>query len=338
MEIVKNKSLKKYNTFNIEVSARLFCEVLTEDEITGLLKEFEFSNEKIMILGGGSNVLFTKDFDGLVVKNSIAGIKIIYEDDNSALVKAGAGVVWNDLVLFCIEKNLGGIENLILIPGTVGAAPIQNIGAYGAELKDVFHSLKAIDKKTGKEILFTKDECKFGYRDSIFKHELKGEVIITYIILELSKNPLIKGSYGKVNEKLELLGKEKPGIADIANVIANIRREKLPDPDILGNAGSFFKNPIISSSHYEMLKKKYPGLLSYPSDEGKCKVPAGFLIEHSGWKGKRIGNAGSHEKQSLVLVNYGGASGVDILKIASEIKASVKKFFDIELAEEVNIV
>lgn len=336
MDIVKNKSLKKLNTFNIDINAKYFTEVWSEEELCTILSEFR--REKILLLGGGSNILFTKDFDGLVIKNSIPGISVAYEDEEKVLVKAGAGVVWNDLVLFCIEQNYGGIENLILIPGTVGAAPIQNIGAYGVELKDVFNSLKGIYINDCNEEVFVKEQCNFGYRDSIFKNELKGKFVITYVLIELSKKPVLVGNYGSVSEGLKQSGIENPDIADIANVISNIRISKLPDPKVYGNAGSFFKNPVVNKELHDKLKSNFPSIPSYPQGEGYYKIPAGWLIETSGWKGKRIGNAGSHKLQSLVLVNYGGATSQDVLTVARSIKETVKQMFNIDLHEEVNII
>lgn len=333
---IETRSLKNLNTFGIDVSTKLFAEVWSEEELVELMDNYPDENK--LILGEGSNILFTKDYNGLVIKNSIPGIKIIFEDENKALVKAGAGVVWNDLVLFCIEQNLGGIENLILIPGTAGAAPIQNIGAYGVELKDVFHSLKGIFTDNLKEGIFYKDDCQFGYRNSIFKNELKGKFVITYILLELSKLPVLKVNYGTINERIKSFGIENPGIEDIANIISSIRKEKLPDPAELGNAGSFFKNPVVPAEMYYPLKAKFPDMPSYLSVHNSYKIPAGYLIEQSGWKGKKVGVVGSYDKQSLILVNYGGAIGEDVLNLARQIKASVKELFGIELQEEVNII
>lgn len=336
MNRVESRSLKDLNTFGVDASTRLFSEVWSEEELMRILGTYK--NENILVLGGGSNILFTKDFDGLIIKNSIPGIKIIFEDEDKALIKVGAGVVWNDLVLFCLEQNLGGIENLILIPGTAGAAPIQNIGAYGVEIKDVFHSLKGIyiDKQT--EGIFYKEDCKFGYRDSIFKNELKGKFIITYILLELSKKPVLVTQYKDLVGILKGLGTQKPGIKDIAALISVIREEKLPNPSQLGNAGSFFKNPVVQADAFNSLKAKFPDIPFFPAGENHYKIPAAYLIEKSGWKGKREGAVGSYEKQSLIVVNYGGAKGEEILRFARKIKASVKELFGIELQEEVNII
>jgi UDP-N-acetylmuramate dehydrogenase len=337
MKIEKNKSLKNYNTFGIDVKACQYVEIYSEEDLKKFLSVEEYKNEPKLILGGGSNILFTHNYEGLVIKISIPGIKIIYEDENTALIKAGAGVNWNDLVLFAIEKNLGGIENLISIPGTVGAAPVQNIGAYGEELKNTFHSLKGIYIDSGKEAIFDNNECKFEYRNSIFKGELKGKIIITYVIVQLNKNPRPIFNYGTVKTELERQNKNNYTIQDIADVIAEIRREKLPDPAVTGNAGSFFKNPELDKDIFHELKKAHPEMPGFTSTNDKIKVPAGWLIEKSGWKGKRIGNAGVHDKQALVIVNYGNSNGSDILALAYEIKISVLKTFGIDLTEEVNI-
>jgi UDP-N-acetylmuramate dehydrogenase len=337
MKIENNKSLRKFNTFGMDVRACKFAEIYDEEDLTKLLSKDEFKNEPKIILGGGSNILFTKDFEGLVIKNAIPGIKIIYEDEKSSLVKAGAGVIWNDLVLFANEKNLGGIENLISIPGTVGAAPVQNIGAYGEELKNTFHSLKGLFVETGQEAVFFKEECKFEYRDSIFKKELKEKFIITYVIIQLNKNPIPVFNYGTVKNELDKKHKGDYSIQDVSNIIAEIRRDKLPDPAVTGNAGSFFKNPEIDKSLFLELKKEHPEIPGFTSSNNKVKVPAGWLIEKCGWKGNRLGSAGIHDKQALVLVNYGNTKSSDIISLAYEIKISIIKTFGIELTEEVNI-
>jgi UDP-N-acetylmuramate dehydrogenase len=337
MKFVKNKSLKNNNTFGIDVRADKYVEIYDEDEIKSLLSLSELIDEPKLILGGGSNILFTRDYNGIVLKISIPGIKVIFEDEKHCLVKAGAGVVWNDLVLFAVEKNLGGIENLISIPGIVGAAPVQNIGAYGEELQNSFHSLKGIFIDNGKEAVFDKEECKFGYRDSIFKRELREKFIITYVILQLNKNPQPVFNYGTVKNELEKSPKENYSIKDVSDIIARIRNDKLPNPATIGNAGSFFKNPEIDKDQFLELKKEHPEIPGFTTPHDKVKIPAGWLIEKCGWKGKRINNAGVHENQALVLVNYGNASGSDILSLACEIKISIIKTFGIELTEEVNI-
>jgi len=337
MKIQKNKSLKKLNTFGIDVNARRYVEIFDEEALNQILSLSEFEDESKLILGGGSNILFTRNYDGIVFKISIPGIKIIFEDEKHCLVKAGAGVVWNDLVLFAIEKNLGGIENLVSIPGNVGAAPVQNIGAYGEELQNTFHSLKGIFIDNGNEALFDKEECKFAYRDSTFKNELREKFIITYVILELNKNPQPVFNYGTVKNELEKFPKEHYSIKDVSDIIAYIRNEKLPDPSTIGNAGSFFKNPEIDKEQFLELKKEHPEIPGFTTPHDKVKIPAGWLIEKCSWKGKRLNNVGVHEKQALVLINYGNATGSDILSLAYEIKISVIKTFGIELIEEVNI-
>jgi UDP-N-acetylmuramate dehydrogenase len=337
MKIEKNKSLRNNNTFGIDVCARKYIEIYDEEELKNLLSLGELKDESKLFLGGGSNILFTRDYNGIVIKNSIPGIKIIFEDEKHCLIKAGGGVVWNDLVLFAVEKNLGGIENLISIPGTVGAAPVQNIGAYGEELQNTFHSLKGFFIDTGKEVVFEKEECRFGYRESIFKKELKEKFIITYVILELYKNPQPVFNYGTVKNELDNLHKENYSIKDVSDVIAKIRNDKLPNHTAIGNAGSFFKNPEIDNDMFLELKKEHPEIPCFTTPHDKVKIPAGWLIEKCGWKGRRMNNVGVHEKQALVLVNYGNATGADILSLANEIKISILKTFGIELTEEVNI-
>lgn len=337
MKIQKNISLKSKNTFGIDVCAAKYIDILDENELIDLLSQSTFKDEPKLILGGGSNILFTQDYKGLVIKISIPGIKIIFEDEQTCLVKAGAGVIWNDLVLFAVEKNLGGIENLVSIPGTVGAAPVQNIGAYGEELQNSFHSLKGIFINTADETVFDKDECQFAYRDSIFKRELREKFIITYVILQLNKNPQPVFNYGMVKTEMEKLHKDKYSIKDVSDTIAKIRDEKLPNPTSIGNAGSFFKNPEIDKDQFLEIKKEHPDTPGFTTPNSMVKVPAGWLIEKCGWKGKRINNVGVHANQALVLVNYGNSRGLDILNLAAEIKISVLKTFGIELTEEVNI-
>lgn len=338
MIIQENYSLKNLNTFRIDAQAKYFAEVSSVEELKEILTRNDFKNIPKLILGGGSNILLTKDFNGLVISYTDNEIKILSEDSSSVLIEAGAGAVWHDLVLFAIERNLGGIENLSLIPGKVGAAPIQNIGAYGQEIKDTFVSLKAVNINTGELKEFTNNACRFGYRDSIFKRELKGEFIIVSILLKLNKEPELNINYGSVKEELEKLNLEKITVKNVSEVICGIRLSKLPDPKKIGNAGSFFKNPEVSKSKLEELQKKYPDMPSYPAGECKFKIPAGWLIEKAGLKGKREGNVGTHIKQALVLVNYGGAKGEDVLKFKDYIKSEVKRLFNVELEEEVNII
>ncbi len=337
MIIKENISLKEFNTFGLEVKAKYAAQVFNNRELKEILSSTKFKNIPKLILGGGSNILLTNDYDGIVIKISIGGIKIIKEDKDIVFIEAGAGVTWNALVTYCVEKNFGGIENLSLIPGTVGAAPIQNIGAYGQELKDTLFSLKGFYIDSIIEETFQNNECKFGYRDSIFKNELKGKFVITSIVLKLNKNPNLNISYGSVKNEIDKLNLKKITVREVSNVISEIRRNKLPDPAVIGNAGSFFKNPEVLEQKFLEIKNNYPDVIAYKQENGNYKIAAGWIIEKCGWKGKRVGNTGTHEKQSLVLVNYGGADGKEILSLAKEINRSVKEKFDIELTEEVNI-
>ena len=337
MNILENISLKNFNTFGIDVKAKAVAEIFSENDLKEALVLSEFKNSIKLVIGGGSNILLTKDFDGLVIKNSIPGINIIDEDKSTILIQAGAGVIWNDLVLFCVDKNFGGIENLSLIPGTAGAAPLQNIGAYGQELKDVFFSLKGISVKDLTEKNFNNRECEFGYRDSIFKNELKGKFVIATITLRLKKNPVVSLNYASVMDEIEKLHLQNVTIRDVSNIVCEIRKGKLPDPSVIGNAGSFFKNPEVDTYKFDELKKDYSDISGYNMDNGKVKLAAGWLIEKCQWKGKRVGNAGTHSKQSLVLVNCGGAKAEEILQLADEIKNSVYDKFGITLHEEINI-
>ncbi len=338
MKIQENFSLKKYNTFGIDVKAKVFVEVYSTDELKTILSDSNYKKENKLILGGGSNILFTKNYDGLVIKINSNEISMVDETEDEIIIQASAGVVWHELVLFCVERNFGGIENLSLIPGTVGAAPIQNIGAYGKELKDTFKSLKGIFTDNLKEKIFIKDECEFGYRNSIFKSKLKNKFIITDVSLTLSKHPVLNISYGSIKEELNKLGKENISVGDVSRVVCDIRRSKLPDPEEIGNAGSFFKNPEVTTNKFEKLKEKYPNIVGYKLKNSKMKIPAGWLIEQSGLKGKRIGNTGTHINQALVIVNYGNATGEEILKFKDHVKNEIVKRFGIELEEEVNVV
>jgi len=338
MNLKKNFSLKAYNTFGIDVRCALFAEVSSTDELREAIASEEFKTNSRLILGGGSNILFTKDFDGFVIKNSLKGIRILSEDDSHVRLKAGAGEVWHELVLFCIQNNYAGIENLSLIPGLVGAAPMQNIGAYGVELVSVFESLEAVHVHTGKEQVFWKSDCEFGYRESVFKGKFKNQFIITSVTLQLNKKPVFNTSYGAICETLEKMGVKELSIKAISDAVIAIRSSKLPDPKVLGNAGSFFKNPEVPENIYRQVKEKFPGVPHYPASNGRIKIPAGWLIEQCGWKGKRIGNTGSHKDQALVLVNYGNASGEEVWSLAMKIKDSVQEKFGIEMVPEVNVV
>lgn len=338
MQIQKDVSLKQLNTFGIEAKAAFFAEVNSVEELKELIKRDDLKPLPKLILGGGSNILFTQDFPGLVIKNNLKGKEIIEETDEYALVKAMSGEVWHEFVLFCIDNDLAGIENLSLIPGSVGAAPIQNIGAYGVELQEVFHSLEAFHIEKGTIEEFDGNACAFGYRDSVFKNELKGKYFITGVVLKLNKKPDFKISYGAIQQTLDEAGIKDLTIRHISEAVCNIRNSKLPDPREIGNAGSFFKNPEITPEEFEHIKKGHPDAPNYPLPNGNIKVPAGWLIEQCGFKGKKVGNTGSHAKQALVLVNYGAATGEEIKSLAMEIQQAVKAEFGIEIQPEVNIV
>jgi len=338
MQILKNISLKNYNTFGLDLKANLFISINNEKELDKALFSEELTPYKRFILGGGSNILLTQDYDGLIIKVSIPGINIIRNTGESVFVEAGAGVNWHDLVLFTLTHNLGGIENLSLIPGTVGAAPMQNIGAYGVELKEVFYSLKAVNTETRKSEIFYKDDCKFGYRTSVFKNELKNKYVITAVTIKLDKNPVLNLTYGALNNEVDKLNLKNITIQDVSNVVCRIRRSKLPDTNEFGNAGSFFKNPLVSETKFYEIKNICNDVVAFPSGNGLIKIPAGWMIEKAGWKGKRIGNAGSYMKQSLVLVNYGNALPEEILSLAAQIKNSVFEKFGVVLEKEVNII
>jgi UDP-N-acetylmuramate dehydrogenase len=337
-ELENNKSLKAFNTFGINAHCKLFTVARNGDDIKAFIRDKALNNQPWLILGGGSNVLFTEDFNGLVIKNELKGIEIVEESSAHARLKIMSGEVWHQVVLFAVERGLGGIENLSLIPGTAGAAPMQNIGAYGVELEQVFESLEAINLETGEIENFNREQCRFGYRESIFKHEARGKYFILSITLDLKKKSILHTEYGAIQEVLKEEGISDPTIKDVSQAVISIRQSKLPNPTELGNAGSFFKNPEIEPSHYQKLKKDYPAMPGYEVENGKIKVPAGWLIEQCGWKGKRVGNTGSHARQALVLVNYGGASGKEIIRLARDIQASVHAKFGIDINPEVNII
>ncbi len=337
MHIEQNKPLKSLNTFGLNVKAREFVSIRSEKDLIHVFDNYP-EKEKF-VLGGGSNMLLTKDLEALVLHLEIKGIKIDSGENDTAIVEAAAGENWHDLVLFCLENNLGGIENLSLIPGNVGTAPIQNIGAYGVELKDVFHSCRAYDVESGTFRTFLKDDCQFGYRNSIFKQTLKGKVVITSVKLILTtKNHRINSSYGAIQQALGNSGVSNPSISDISEAVIKIRQSKLPDPAEIGNSGSFFKNPVITDSHFSDLAEQFPEIPSYRLENDQVKVPAGWLIEKAGFKGKRFGDYGVHDRQALVLVNHGNAKGKDILQLARLIQMTIKRIFDINLEPEVNII
>lgn len=334
--IQEHTSLLAFNTFGIPAHAAHFTEIFHSDELHTALQS---GIQPILVLGGGSNILLTGDVPGLVIKNSIAGITIISEDNHQVRVRAGAGVVWHDFVCWAVENGYGGVENLSLIPGTVGAAPVQNIGAYGVELKDVFVELEAADLSSGQVSIFHKDDCRFGYRNSIFKQEHKGKYCILSVTFALHKAPhQLHMAYGDIQKTLLANGVAYPGISEVSQAIIQIRSSKLPDPAKIGNCGSFFKNPETERSVLEKIQQQYPHVVYFEVPDGKVKIPAGWLIEQCGWKGKRVGNTGCYEKQALVLVNYGGATGQEVKNLAFAIIDSVDQTFGIRLEPEVNIL
>ncbi|MBC6401774.1 MAG: UDP-N-acetylmuramate dehydrogenase [Ekhidna sp.] len=338
MIVQQNVSLKPYNTFGIDENAGFLAIVDSTDDLDEIFGSGSFRSQRKMILGGGSNVLFTRGFTGVVVKNEIKGIHIFKESDAEVFVSVGAGENWHQFVLWSVERGFGGVENLSLIPGTVGAAPMQNIGAYGTELREVFHSLEAYEIKSGKLITFYKEDCRFDYRYSVFKGELKDQFVIIKVNLRLKKNPEFNLSYKGVQEALTQMGVSTPTLKNVSQAIINIRHSKLPDPVDIGNAGSFFKHPVIEKLHFEALEAQFPDVKSYPVDADSVKIPAGWLIERAGWKGYKAGEFGVHDKQALVLINLGNARGRDIFKLSNQIQKSVQQQFGIELEREVNVI
>lgn len=344
MEIQQNKTLTTYNTFCIAATAKFFVEIISTEQFSELLQTEAYRQNKKLVLGGGSNILFTQNFDGLVIKNSLRGIEVVSETEKEVIVKAASGEVWHQLVMWCIEQNYAGIENLSLIPGLVGAAPMQNIGAYGVEIKDVFHELEAFDMETGQLRQFSLNDCAFGYRESVFKNRLKDKYFITSVSFRLTKMNAagavycFKTDYGDIKNTLSEARVYEPTIRDVSNAVIKIRQSKLPDPLQLGNAGSFFKNPTVVEKKFKELVSVYPVMPSYVQKDNTYKIPAAWLIEQCGWKGKVVGNTGSHKSQALVLVNYGNASGNEIWDLAIDIKQSVKEKFGIDITPEVNVV
>ncbi len=337
MIIRENVPLRTLNTFGMNVSARWFVALTKEEQLEELFLSEKWKPVDHFILGGGSNILFTKDVNALVVRNELRGIEVVKEDAEYVYVKAGAGEVWHEFVLDCIRNQRGGVENLSLIPGSVGAGPMQNIGAYGVEMKDVFHELEAFHVREGYTRKFSADECKFGYRESVFKHEVRNQFLITSVTFRLSKTPKFNTSYGAIEKELETMGVKALSIAAISQAVINIRSSKLPDPAKIGNAGSFFKNPVIGAEQHAQLKKDFPNIVSYPSGND-FKLAAGWLIEQCGWKGFREGDTGVHKDQALVLVNYGNADGQKIYELSQRVMDSVKEKFGVALEREVNIL
>lgn len=336
LNITENVSLKPFNTFGIDVKARWFVTIEDESQLVDLYADRRWINVPQLILGGGSNMLFTKDFDGIIVKMGIGGLCHDFVDDRIR-VKAGAGIVWNQFVMYCVERGFAGAENLSLIPGTVGAAPVQNIGAYGVELKDIFHSCTVFFKESLQSHTFFKDDCGFAYRESVFKSKLKENAIITEVTFDLSKHAITNTSYGAINEELIRRGITQPDVRDVAKVVSEIRVSKLPDPSTVGNAGSFFKNPLISAAELKNLQSTFPDIVHYCMPNSTIKVAAGWLIEQCGWKGKIFGNTGTWKNQALVLINSGSASGLEVYNFSQVIIDDVKSKFGIQLEREVNV-
>jgi UDP-N-acetylmuramate dehydrogenase len=337
MNILNNFSLKKYNTFGIEAKAKQFVAVKTIEELKTIVKE-NLAKSKF-ILGGGSNMLLTQDIEALVIHIDLKGKKVVKEDDDFVWVESMAGENWHEFVLWTIDQNFGGLENMSLIPGNVGTTPVQNIGAYGTEIKDTFASCEAMNIATQEMKPFTKEACHFGYRESIFKHEVKDQYIITSVVFKLTKrNHKMNTSYGDITKELEKQNVASPTLKDVSNAVIAIRQSKLPDPKELGNSGSFFKNPIISKADYDKIQTLHPEMPHYVVSATEVKVPAGWLIERAGFKGKRFGDAGIHKNQALVLVNYGNASGQEILNVSKDIQATILKEFGIAIEAEVNVI
>lgn len=338
MTIQQNISLKPYNTFGLDATAKFFVEIQSVEELMEVLQNPDFLSTEKLFLGGGSNMLLTKDFDGLVVKINLKGIHKNFEDNTHTHIQAGAGEVWHELVMYCVEHQYAGMENLSLIPGTVGAAPMQNIGAYGVEIKDIFEELQALNLNTLEIETFKLADCYFGYRESVFKHEFRGKYVITSVTFKLTKEPIFKVAYGDIQKTLEEMGVTELSIKAVSDAVISIRRSKLPDPAEIGNSGSFFKNPEIPKTQYDTLKTQFENIPSYPINESTVKVPAGWLIEQAGWKGFRDGQIGVHARQALVLVNYGGGTGEQIKALSQKVQASVFDKFGIKLSAEVNFI
>jgi UDP-N-acetylmuramate dehydrogenase len=339
VKIEEKKSLKPFNTFGIDVKAAHFITISSLNQLQELLQTDIYKNEKHLILGGGSNMLFTKDFNGLVIKVDLKGIDIVDKSEENITINVASGEGWHELVMHCVQNNWGGIENLSLIPGLTGAAPIQNIGAYGVEIKNVIDEVHGIDLSTGEWRAFKNEECCFGYRESVFKHALKEKYFISSVTLTLTKKThQFNITYGAIHDTLKSMHITTPTVQSISDAVIAIRQSKLPDPRVIGNAGSFFKNPTITQQHYQSLQKSFPEIPSYPSVNQEVKVPAGWLIEQCGWKGKKINEVGVHVHQALVLVNYGNGNGEEIFDLAMKILASVKEKFSITLTPEVNII
>lgn len=338
MQIKEDISLKHFNSFGIDIKAAFFTEVFSVAELDEALSWANKRNISTFILGGGSNVLFTNDFHGLVIKNAIRGIEKMKETDDHVFLKVGGGVVWHEFVLHCLQQNLAGIENLALIPGLVGASPMQNIGAYGVEIKEVFHELNALHRYQLETETFSNADCKFGYRESVFKNEYKDQFVVTHVTYRLNKTPTFHIAYGAIQKELEQNHVQQLTIRAVADAVITIRSSKLPDPKNIGNAGSFFKNPSVPAPVFERLKAQFPEIVAYPNEDGTMKLAAGWMIEQCGFKGFRKGDAGVHEKQALVLVNFGNAKGSEIVDLSMQVRAAVLEKFGVTIHPEVNII
>ena len=337
MEFKKNISLRKLNTFGINVKCKFYCKVRSKEEIISVINSEEYKSNSHLILSGGSNVLFLKDYEGLIIQNEIKGKEIIEEKSDSTIVRVGAGENWHQFVLWSINNGLSGLENMALIPGNVGASPMQNIGAYGVEVKDFIVSVEGLHLDTKEHFILKNSDCNFEYRDSIFKHELKEKVVITHVNFEISKTPINNTKYGAIKEEIRSL-KLPVSTESICKAVINIRTRKLPNPEVIGNIGSFFKNPVISTSDFMKIQKQFSEIVGYKVSDTETKVAAGWLIDQCGWKGYRKGDAGVHKNQALVLVNHGNATGEEIISLSKEIQQSVKNKFEIDIYPEVNII
>ncbi len=338
MVFQQNADIRGHNTFGIAAKADHLARFSTVAELRVLLATPEVNGQPHLILGGGSNLLFTRDFHGAVLLNEIPGLEKVREDDDHVWVKAGAGVVWHTFVLHCVEHGWGGVENLSLIPGKVGASPMQNIGAYGVEIKDTFDALEALRIADGEVVTFNKEACAFGYRESFFKRDGKGQYVILNVTFRLNKRPVLNTSYGNIQQELDRMGISAPTLRDVSDAVIAIRRSKLPDPAVVGNAGSFFKNPVVPNELVEKIRATYPDVVAYPAGAGHSKLAAGWLIEKAGWKGHREATHGVHDRQALVLVNYGGATGKEIYDLSEQVLRSVQERCGVELEREVNIL
>ncbi|MBN1338369.1 MAG: UDP-N-acetylmuramate dehydrogenase [Bacteroidales bacterium] len=338
MNIQRDYPLKELNTFGFNIDAKYYCRVASTGDICQAVGFCRDNGINSFVLGEGSNVLFTGDFNGMIIHTGFEGIGMVADNPREIFLKAGSGIKWDILVEYAVNRGLGGIENLSLIPGTVGAAPVQNIGAYGVEIADVLHSVEAVDLLSQKEVVLSAKDCELGYRNSIFKSGMKGRFLITSVTLRLSRYPELKLGYGNLFEEVKNTGKSGFGVRDVRDAVCRIRRSKLPDPGVLGNAGSFFKNPEVLPGFYEDLKNRFPGIIAFRLPSGNYKLAAGWLIETCGWKGIKLGNAGVYHKQALVIVNHGNARPDEILELADRIEVSVKKTFGVSLEKEVNVI